>query len=111
MHRVIRGYSREMRWISAAVFIPLFVLFLVLVAAYDGNRVYVSGFAACLLISLLLLTPLWYAFYPVLFVVIGAFSVYLGCAFSDWIGIGEGVLWLLGAAWLTRQIARSRRGR
>lgn len=84
MPEIVRGYSRKGRKLSAAIFIPLSVLFLALTAVYDGETVHVAVAGAMVGLSLILLTPLWRAFYPVAFVIFGVPQIWSGIATKHW---------------------------
>jgi len=106
MPKIIRGYSREGRRVSAAVFIPLWVLFLVLAAVYDGGRDAIAMMSAMLLISLLLLTRFWRAVYPLMFALLGAVCIYMSVRLSSWTALGMGVLSILAAIGVAQQHRR-----
>lgn len=90
----IPGYSLEGRKISAAVFIPLSVLFLVLSVVYGGPK---DGIVPAMMlgVSLLLFTRFWWIVYPTIFLVLGSLILWNGVSRTDWLAMGVGIFILL----------------
>lgn len=105
----IRGYDRRARKVSFWVFLSLSLLLGVMTALYGtlAHALACFGFGA---FCFVLWTRFWYAFYPVLFLALGASILLAAVPSRDLSGIVSGVLSVLFALCTAMSVARERRG-
>lgn len=102
---LVRGYSREGRKVSAAVFLSLSVLFSVMSAIY-GEKTDLIWSISLGIFSLVLFTPLWRVFYPMMFLAFGTSILWTGITHRSWnLGL-MGVLTIVMAINVAIEIAR-----
>ena len=105
---VIRGYSRNGRKLSVAIFIPLSLLSLFLTVIYVDNWSDKAVAVGFLVLSLLLITPLWWVFYPLFFLGGGVLLISSGLCRRQYFTVVVGVILIVMAISVTREIMAAR---